>query len=247
MSEEKKSLISIAKYSSKGGRSENEDSCGYTTDGKGSLLVVVADGLGGEGQGALASRTAMDALLDNFKKESAKEPSDMSLWFTIANEKVLEMQTPECSMKTTAVALQVTKHTAMWGHVGDTRLYHFVNGNYESRTFDHSVSQMSVLRGEIKEEDIRGHVDRNRLLKALGRDEGIVPELSDEIELGDEVQHAFLLCTDGFWEYVLENEMEECLRSSQSAKEWLDGMIEILKSRAKADNDNNTAVGLIIG
>lgn len=238
-------MISIAKYSGLGGRPENEDSCNYVTN-KGKLCAVVADGLGGEGKGGLASHTAMDAVLDSFKEKPADSPSDMSAWFSLANEKVMDMQTPECAMKTTLVVLQISKTVAMWGHVGDTRLYHFVDGAYAERTFDHSVSQMAVLRGEIKEEDIRGHVDRNRLLKAIGRDEGITAELSEITDLTDGAKHAFLLCTDGFWEYVLENEMEDTLRNAGSAKEWIDEMLGILKSRAKPDHDNNTAIAVII-
>ena len=246
MNENKKPLITIAKYTSQGGRPENEDSCGYITDGKGKVCVVVADGLGGEGQGALASKTAMDVIFDRFKEKAADSPEDMSVWFANANEKVMEMQSPECSMKTTLVVLQFSKESAMWAHVGDSRLYHFVNGKNVSRTFDHSVSQMAVLRGEIKDEDIRGHVDRNRLLKAIGRDEGITAELSQVLNINDGSEHAFLLCTDGFWEYVLENEMEESLKACDNAKNWLVEMSGILKSRAKPGNDNNTAIAIII-
>ncbi len=246
MSDIKKPLISISKYTNVGGRSDNEDSCGYATNKKGKLCVVVADGLGGEGQGALASRTAMDAVLDSFKNQAAEEVTDMLLWFERANEKVLDMQTHECAMKTTLVALQISKEKAMCAHVGDSRLYHFVNGVYAGRTFDHSVSQMAVLRGEIRDEDIRGHVDRNRLLKAIGRDENVVAELSPVLNLQDGAHHAFLLCTDGFWEYVYEKEMEETLRTSENAKNWLKEMVSILRSRAKPDHDNNTAVAIII-
>ena len=54
--------------------------------------------------------------------------------------------------------------------------------------------------------------------------------------------HAFLLCTDGFWEYVLEEEMEQDLRLARSAKQWLEKMRRRLQARAPADQDNNSAI-----
>ena len=57
-------------------------------------------------------------------------------------------------------------------------------------------------------------------------------------------RHAFLLCTDGFWEYVYETEMEEELRAAVSAKDWLERMKHRLDGRADQANDNNTAAAV---
>ena len=155
------------------------------------------------------------------------------------------MQTPEVEMKTTLVVLLLNHGRAMWAHIGDSRLYHFSGGKLIEQTFDHSVSQMAVLRGEIKQEDIRGHVDRSRLLRAIGREDTIKIDISEIIDLGDG-EHAFLLCTDGFWEYVTEQEMEKDLKRSSSPREWLDRMVKRLNKRTKnKNNDNNTAVAVM--
>ncbi|WP_044959673.1 PP2C family protein-serine/threonine phosphatase [Butyrivibrio sp. WCD2001] len=239
-----KSKLSSFMYSNPGGRQENEDTVGIFENEKNSLLVAVADGLGGHGGGKAASNAAIDSIHKDFLDEIINNPDEFRVWFQKANQKVLDMQTKECEMKTTLVTLVIDNEMAMWAHVGDSRLYHFINGKLEFRTFDHSVSQMAVLRGEISEDEIRGHVDRNKLLKALGRDERIDIEVSSLEDITFD-EHAFLLCTDGFWEYVTEADMQKTLKHASSAEDWIKRMIKILNRNAKEDNDNNSAAAVI--
>lgn len=227
-------------YTNPGGREVNEDTGLLLANKSGGFLAVVADGLGGHGGGALASKAAAEVLSSGFQKEKALSPEKLPLWFAEANERVLSMQTAECEMKTTLVALWIAGNKAVWAHIGDSRLYHFTDGELTERTIDHSVSQMAVLSGEITEDQIRGHVDRNRLLRAIGRPGEVKLDVSPVTELKGK-SHAFLLCSDGFWEYVWEREMTETLRVSGNAKEWTMKMVEILRGRAKPGNDNHTA------
>ncbi|WP_196809789.1 PP2C family protein-serine/threonine phosphatase [Butyrivibrio sp. MB2005] len=240
----RKKKLTVFGYTSKGGRDENEDTAGIFDDGASSILVAVADGLGGHGGGKAASQAAIDSIRDDFKRYSIKEPEEFNIWFQKANQKVLDMQMRECEMKTTLVAMVMDNETAMWAHIGDSRLYHFVDGKLEFCTFDHSVSQMAVLRGEITQEEIRGHVDRNRLLKALGREETISIDVSPIVELAG-AEHAFLLCSDGFWEYVLEEDMQKTLKAAESAEDWIKRMLLIHEQNAKEGCDNNSAVAVI--
>ena len=232
-------------YTDPGGREENEDSCLLVFEkGKG-VCALVADGLGGHGGGAEASAKAKDVIYTRFMEESIKRPEEFNVWFQEANQEVLKMQTPEIEMKTTLVVLLMRHGKAMWAHIGDSRLYHFADGELIEQTFDHSVSQMAVLRGEIKQKDIRGHVDRSRLLRAIGREDTIKIDVSEITELSDG-EHAFLLCTDGFWEYVTEEEMEKDLNRSATPREWLERMRKRVDKRTKhKNNDNNTAVAVM--
>ena len=127
-------------------------------------------------------------------------------------------------------------------HVGDSRLYHFRDGKLQKQTTDHSVSQMAVFMGEITTHEIRFHEDRNKVLRALGSD-SCKAELSQQLRV-EEGRDAFLLCTDGFWEYVYEDEMEKTLREADSPKDWIRAMEKILKTRVTAGNDNYTAAAL---
>lgn len=236
--------IKIAQYSDCGGREYNEDSYGIYNKSNG-LCVVVADGLGGHGGGQEASKKAV-AMIEKKYKESEQDilPEHLAEWIQDANEAILALQTKQCEMKTTIVTFCMERKTVFWAHVGDSRLYHFRNRKLQSITFDHSVTQMAVLRGEISWEAMRGHEDRNRLLRALGKQEQLKVEVSEVCECEEE--EAFLLCTDGFWEYVLEEEMERELALAGDPKMWMQKMREILNTRADHKNDNNTAVAVWI-
>ena len=155
---------------------------------------------------------------------------------------VIQKQSAQLEMKTTVVVLRIESGKAFWAHVGDSRLYYFDDGKLKSRTSDHSASQLAVLMGEITEEQIRFHSQRSRILRALGSS-AAQPELSAETDI-DDGKAAFLLCSDGFWEYVYEREMEQTLSNAPTPEQWLRDMEEILKSRVKPWNDNYSAIAV---
>ena len=96
--------------------------------------------------------------------------------------------------------------------------------------------------GQIAPEQIRFHEDRSRIFRALGQEGSLnVDAQSGLLSPGN---HAFLLCSNGFWEYVYESEMEDTLAQSASVAEWLKKMRTILAARIPGDNDNNTAAAI---
>ncbi|MBO7252716.1 MAG: hypothetical protein J6V25_08825, partial [Oscillospiraceae bacterium] len=137
------------------------------------------------------------------------------------------------------VFLNIEDGKARWMHVGDSRLYHFVNGKLVHQTTDHSVSQMAVMMGEITTHQIRFHEDRNRVLRSLGG-ENAKADVSALLDVSSG-NHAFLMCSDGFWEYVYEDEMEKTLQQASDPQAWIDSMEAILKQRIPSNNDNYTA------
>ena len=159
-----------------------------------------------------------------------------------ANRRVLDIQTSQCAMKTTVTVLTLAGERAVWAHAGDSRLYYFHDGTLDFQTRDHSAAQLGVLLGDITLDQIRFHEDRSRVLRALGQDDELTVETGEQ-ELGGGT-HAFLLCSDGFWEYVLEPEMEEDLAKAAGPEDWLERMRWRLKKRIPADNDNNTAAAV---
>lgn len=155
---------------------------------------------------------------------------------------MLAAQTPTCQMKSTVVMLTIANGQAAWAHVGDSRLYRFHEGTLEFQTRDHSASQVAVLLGDITQDQIRFHEDRSRILRALGQEGEVKAEVGGmALQPG---KYAFLLCTDGFWEYVLEPEMEEDLRAAANPEDWLARMRQRLAQRVPPDNDNNTAAAV---
>jgi len=234
--------VKIAALTDIGGRNNNDDTVSERQK-DGSSWVFVGDGLGGYAGGQMASEAAAKALMDASHKGSLLLDSRMQEAANAANEAVLAVQREKRgNMKTTMVFLTIEDGRAKWMHVGDSRLYHFHGGHLMTQTKDHSVSQMAVLMGEITPREIRFHEDRNRVLRALGG-ENARPELSPTVMLtgGEDV---FLLCTDGFWEYVFEEEMEKLLRQASSPEQWLKEMEKLLRSRTPADNDNFTAAAV---
>lgn len=239
-------MIYAAEHTNQGGRSVNEDSYGIFAKGNG-LCAVVADGLGSYGGGDKASRLAVNMTRDYYMAADILSAEGIHRCFFQINREIYRMQTPECKMKTTLAMLFVNSKQCMWAHVGDTRVYHFVDNRLKDITLDHSVPQRAVLAGEISPAEIRYHKDRNKLLRAMGYQEEVSPDISmpENMERGN---HAFLLCTDGFWEYVEESDMVATLAQSQNPVEWMRKMTSILQARVQVRspgrNDNNTAVAI---
>lgn len=235
--------------SNTGNREHNEDAaiaqmCEY--NGEESMLFALADGLGGHGRGEVASALVTETAREIFQQAENME-NLLKLIFEESQKRLLTLQKKEHAedeMKTTAVILLVTKQWMQWGHIGDSRLYFFRNGMLVKRTLDHSVPQMLVISGEIRESQIRNHPDRNRLLKVMGVDwEKPGYTISEVVKRkGNE---RFLLCSDGFWENIKERNMIWSMWRNKSAKEWLIDMDKMVqKNGTGKDMDNNTAIAV---
>ena len=236
-----------ASISKAGGREENQD-CFDSKVGKHAGLWIVADGVGGHRGGAVASQTAVRAMLDSWHEGVDFIPQTIDELINTAQAAILNQQETDpqlSSMRTTVVALYVAQNLALWGHVGDSRLYLYRDYALTFQTKDHSVPQAMVVAGEITQEQIRQHEDRNRLLRAVGNPEGVKPTITESPQLVRQ-GNVFLLCTDGFWEYVTEAEMAVDLVKSNTPIEWLGRMELRLIARAAANHDNYTAMAVFV-
>lgn len=236
-----------AYISQQGGRDENQDSCGETIHTADNLWVV-ADGLGGHAGGRVASQVAVKAVLDAWEDNSDLTPESMSFLIEAAQSKIIEGQSENpqlSSMRTTLVLFASNGVEILWAYIGDSRFYHIRHGEVNFQTKDHSVPQAMVDVGEIEVNEIRTHPDRNRLLKALGNPEKLKPTIQQSpvaVESGD----AFLLCTDGFWEYITEEEMIVDLSKARSPGHWLKHMEVRLLRKAAEGHDNYTAFAVFV-
>jgi len=238
------SNVSTFGYSDIGGRPVNEDKGGiYVYTDK--IIAVAADGLGGEGGGDIASLTALEELSRCGVEGDLPDRETILTGFHKTNEMILKKQQDTSAMKTTAVYLCIYGNHAVWAHIGDSRLYHFYQNEICHYTLDHSVPQMAVLMEEIERKDIPKHPGRSRLLKALGCEEDAEPEIHEPVLL-EPGRHAFLLCTDGFWEYLAEEELSEALVCTATAKEWVSCLRGHLSKRCGREHDNNTAMAVVL-
>lgn len=238
--------IEYAHFTDKGGRPVNEDFADAVTK-NGASCFVLCDGLGGHGMGDKASRFVVSFIKERFLSCSGTEEFVSDLVERTQN--AIHMQQRELGldgkMKTTGVVLVVEENRAVCLHVGDSRMYQFRNGSVIFRTRDHSIPQMLVMTGDISEDDIRRHPDRNKVLRAFGDDHD--PLKSDRSDLKVESGDSFLLCSDGFWEPVTDEEMTAYLSGTGSAKAWLGEMAKAARANSNEKSmDNFTAIAVRI-
>ena len=224
-----------ASYTDIGRRSNNEDSLGiqYVDN---SLIAVVADGLGGHANGEIASKLAVDALFDYIGK---KEIDEDELLYAILNASDVICKA-DISGHTTIAALWLEDNHAVAAHVGDSRVYQFRDSKIIFQSVDHSVVQMAVLIGELEPDALRHHKDRNKVFRVLGED-GEKTKI-DSTELNIKPGDRFLLCSDGFWEPVLEEDMIRTIAETDSCEHWLNAMKCIIEHVHNPKQDNNTAI-----
>ena len=233
----------FARYSAIGSRTENEDSFICEQTGPQQMYAAVCDGLGSHGGGREASHIAVEQLR-LMHPTQLPTPEEIRSWLDRSNQEILRRRNGPRHMKTTAVALFADRGKVIWAHIGDSRLYHFHNGILADATEDHSVCYLSVRLGDITRREIPNHPDKNKLLKALG-EETIAPEIHSALTL-EPGEHAFLLCSDGLWERLHEDEILLDLHKSATPEQWLFELRARAEMRRCTDVDNNTAVAVFI-
>lgn len=239
-------MIQHASITSPGERPRNEDAVSAFQNIRTSTYAyVLADGLGGHGNGDIASNFVADCVGAAIENMDSSGETFIDQCFDTAQNLLMEEKDRSgyTSIKTTMVLLLITGNEATWGHIGDSRLYHFRNGKLLGRTLDHSVPQMLVITGQIKEKDIRHHPARSTLLRAMGAEwdnpEYEIDARHVRLEKGD----SFLLCSDGFWEWIDEKKMQKILKKDISPYDTLRTMEAEVKLKGRGKNmDNYSAI-----
>lgn len=231
-------------YTSKGGRAYNQDAVGVA-DTNGGAVCVVADGLGGHLHGEMASRCAVDTMLETAPCAAAEQISWLEDRIAQANEAIMSLQKQHGNMKTTIVALTVQENQAAWAHVGDSRLYYLHNRAIEAYTEDHSVAYKKYLAGEITRPQIGTDEDQPSLLRALGNPTRYQPVCftpDHPLEAFD----GFLLCSDGAWEYLLDEEILVDFLKADCARTWAELLLLRIMERIPEDNDNLSIITVMV-
>jgi serine/threonine protein phosphatase PrpC len=239
--------LEILVLSKAGGREVNEDACGFWSSPE-ACFCALSDGLGGYFGGDVASKLAVQQALDWFREmpECSQKAIEASL--RAANVAIISEQQRDAQLKqmrATAVILSIdTKHSfAVWGHIGDSRLYCFREGRIIAQTRDHSVLQGMVDAGYMQPKELRVSPVRSKLYAALGNSEQLEADiLPTALPLLN--RDAFLLCTDGLWEYVEEKEMEQMLQVSETPSDWLKALESQVLERGQEGQDNYSAIAV---
>jgi protein phosphatase len=200
-------------------RETNEDSIGcfapadpLALQRKG-YLYVVADGLGGHNAGEVASSSAVARLGEEYYSPSNHTRIEPALRQAVqaANLRIHELthrHSEYRSMETTLSAIALAGAQAYIAHVGDTRIYHWRAGRLNQLTSDHSEAAELVRMRILKPEKVRGHPGRNTLTRTLGSRLIPRPDYQRQpVLVGDQ----FVLCSDGLWSEVEDEELAEVL------------------------------------
>ncbi len=209
-----------------------------------SPLFVVADGMGGARAGEVASRMAVEQFDD---VDGADMPPEQQLAEVAkgANRKIHEMAQEDSAyagMGTTFTAALVTGREIAIGHVGDSRLYRFRDGELERLTHDHSLVEEFVRQGKLTPEEAEVHPQRSIITRALG------PEPDVEV---DTYTHSgrdgdvYLLNSDGLTGMINEEQVAEILRDRESLEDAAEKLIAA--ANANGGKDNITVVLFRLG
>ena len=237
--------VELASLSDRGcQREQNEDSFGYWEpasdeqfEGKG-RLVIVADGMGGYEGGQEASRIAVATVRETYEAASGGDPQTALLQgLQRAHERIRDFadRNPEfIGMGTTCTAAALSHGKLYFAHIGDSRLYLVREDHITQLTRDHSYVKRLVESGFLQPEEAETHPQRHILTAALGVGEELIPDSpSDPLVLqeGD----VLLLCTDGLWGVVHDNELREIAGSHTPAASCHE-FVELAKKRGGPDN-----------
>ncbi len=219
-------------------RENNEDRFLVKRFEDGSVLLAVADGMGGHAGGEVAAGLAMESL-SNLDHTGA-DPLDKILRAILeAQSFILEASHFDRSLKgmgTTLTAVLVSGGSAHWAQVGDSRLYLFRDGKLHQITEDHTIPGMLLKKGEITREQARTHPYGNVLLKCIGCD--LVDPDSGVFEVSD--GDILMLSSDGLHDLIAEEQIESILGLDIGLKERLDTLVQ--KCLESGGRDNITGI-----
>jgi serine/threonine protein phosphatase PrpC len=208
-------------------RSNNEDSCLYWEPDsdqeyhRKGCLAVVADGMGGHEGGQEASRLAVETVRHVYDSAFDYGPQRALLKGLLAAHDGIQRYAAErpefYGMGTTCTALSIVNHELHFAHVGDSRLYLVREATITRLTRDHSYVGRLVENGIMRSEDAESHPQRHILIAALGAGTELWPDAPESPVLLEQ-DDTLILCTDGLWSLVGEEELLDVVRADSPAE-----------------------------
>lgn len=228
-----------------GNRRSNEDSYAVLSNPH-SMLLLIADGMGGHNGGKLASETFIKTVERLFNKQSG--PIEDPVGFL--REAVLKAHdqinaagaahSPALDPRTTCVLCLIQGGYAWWAHLGDSRLYLFRHGEAIFRTRDHSRVESLLQQGLITQQEVQNHPYRNHITRCLGgpvKPTSITLSKAIQLQMGD----ILLLCSDGLWSGLRTREIAAKL-TDEPLDELASNLASAAEEIAYPKSDNITLV-----
>lgn len=219
-------------------RTNNEDNFAYDLRHG---IFVVCDGMGGQAYGEIASKVAVQAVLDMFRAPShnpklVSRAELLAAAVVSANAAVRAAEkehADRAGMGTTIVTLRIVDGIAAVAHVGDSRAYLLRGGTLRPLTEDHSLVAEQMRRGLITPEQAESSSWQNVLLRALGATDEI------EVDTGEvacNVDDVFLLATDGLTKSVPNREIERIVKGAPSVSAACSQLVDAANHAGGDDN-----------
>jgi serine/threonine protein phosphatase PrpC len=205
-------------------------------------LYVVCDGMGGARGGEVASQMACERMVVIDPASAGQD--ELRAAIVEANESISARSLSEprlLGMGTTLTSALIRDHTALLGHVGDSRAYLLRDGALRQLTDDHSWVGEMVRRGELTEAEAAVHPHRSVITKALGTEGEADPDL---VEVALEPGDRLLLCSDGLSGMVSKESIQELLRRPDGAQAVADALVEAALKGGGEDNVTVVVVDL---
>lgn len=219
-------------------RKNNEDNSCICDDIR---LLAVADGMGGHKAGEIASRLALEALVEYLRDHRDHLVADpeqaLVQGFKVANRAVYDLARKDgekfYGMGTTITAMIPQDDKIIVAHVGDSRAYKVSNNNIKLLTTDHSLVNELVKSGGITPEEAERHPQKNVLTRAIGTSPDVEVDVNIEpVSKGDIV----VLCTDGLSNMVNLDEIKKMSETQESLQERVKHLTEMALDRGGEDN-----------
>ena len=222
-------------------RDNNEDSFAYETIGN-YFCMAVADGVGGESCGEIASRLAVETVMRTLKDSLAfidsrdELPQFLKVVFNRANIVILHncLENRERMGMCTTLTVALMKGTELTiAHLGDTRGYLLHGSELIKLTEDHNEAAKLVKNGLLSEDEAKVHPGRSRLFKVVGENQYLNPDIySYNISYGDLV----FLCSDGLSNMIEDKDILEIVTSEESLESKAAGLIATANENGGSDN-----------
>lgn len=217
-------------------RALNEDSFFVSDTSDGTVLAVVADGMGGHNAGEVASAEMVNMLKNSVFSAGTDTKIVLLDAIECANNAIYKMsvRSPQLhGMGTTVTACVITDGKVTAAQVGDSRLYLIRDGEITQITKDHSLVEMLIESGSITKEDAKHHPQKNVITRAIGTDSTVQADIYEfNATPGDTV----LLCSDGLVNMVEDEKILSLITETEDFETLAGNLVNEAENAGGVDN-----------
>ncbi|MBW2208771.1 MAG: Stp1/IreP family PP2C-type Ser/Thr phosphatase [Deltaproteobacteria bacterium] len=226
-------------------KKENQDSYAYRSPTEGrarkkGILLALADGMGGHSGGSIASKTAIDSVMETYYSDASLGiPESLEKSFLKANSNVIQKGKDDLALQglgSTLTTVVIKDDRMYFAHVGDSRGYSIYNQEISQFTEDHSYVASLVKAGVISAEEALTHPEDNIITKAIGFDEALTVDASDDNQPKLKVNQYILLCCDGLYKVVPDEEIKNMIYKFQEPDIISQKLVEMANANGGPDN-----------